>query len=163
MAASLNKVTLIGTLGKDPEIRSFSSGGRIASFSVATSESWKDKSTGEKKEKTEWHRITVKNDALVGIVEKHLKKGMSIYLEGKLETRKWQDKDGYDRYTTEIVLVPYHGEIKILTWPKDKSGDTGAGDVDDSVASNSTAQKDAKGSPVGGFSNGGNIDDEIPF
>lgn len=117
MAASLNKVCLIGNLGKDPEVKSFTNGGRIVSFSVATSENWTDKATGEKKEKTEWHNVTVTNDGLVGVVERYLKKGAKIYLEGKLHTRKWQDKDGADRYTTEIVLNGPQGVMKMLDAP----------------------------------------------
>jgi single-strand DNA-binding protein len=114
MASSVNKVIIIGNLGKDPEIRSFANGGRVASFSVATSESWKDKASGEKKERTEWHRISVLNDNLVGIVEKYIKKGSKVYIEGQLETRKWTDKDGAEKYTTEIVLRPFKGEITML-------------------------------------------------
>ena len=107
MTGSLNKVTLIGNLGKDPEIRSFQNGGRAASFSIATSETWKDKQTGERKERTEWHRISILNDGLVSVAEKYLKKGAKVYLEGQLETRKWTDKEGQDRYSTEVVLRPY--------------------------------------------------------
>jgi len=112
---SLNKVQLIGHLGKDPEIRSFSNGGRIANLSVATSESWKDKSTGEKKEKTEWHRVTVSADGAVGFIEKYAKKGDSVYVEGKIETRKYADKDGVEKYSTEIAVKPFGGDFKILS------------------------------------------------
>lgn len=118
MAGTVNKVILIGNVGKDPEIRSFQNGGRVASFSVATSEQWKDKSTGEKKERTEWHRISVMNDKLVEIVEKYVRKGSKIYLEGQLETRKWTDKDGVEKYTTEVVIRPFRGEITLLDSPK---------------------------------------------
>jgi single-strand DNA-binding protein len=114
MSSSLNKVQLIGHLGKDPEIRSFQNGGKAASLSLATSESWKDKETGERKERTEWHRISITNDGLVGVVEKYLKKGAKIYIEGQLETRKWTDKEGQERYSTEIVLRPYSGELLML-------------------------------------------------
>jgi single-strand DNA-binding protein len=114
MTASLNKVVLIGNLGKDPEIRSFQNGGRVANFTLATSESWKDKASGERKERTEWHRVTVNSDGLVGICEKYLKKGAKIYVEGKLETRKWTDKEGSEKFTTEVVLRPYHGELIML-------------------------------------------------
>lgn len=113
MAGSVNKVILVGNLGKDPEIRTFPSGGRVASFSIATSESWKDKSSGERKERTEWHRISVLNDALVGVVERFLRKGSKVYIEGQLETRKYE-KDGREAYTTEIVLRPYRGELTML-------------------------------------------------
>jgi single-strand DNA-binding protein len=114
MSASLNKVQLIGHLGKDPEIRSFQNGGKAASFSLATSESWKDKETGERKERTEWHRISITNDGLVGVVEKYLKKGAKVYVEGQLETRKWTDKEGQERTSTEVVLRPYAGELLML-------------------------------------------------
>jgi single-strand DNA-binding protein len=114
MSGSLNKVQLIGHLGKDPEIRSFQNGGRAATFSLATSESWKDKDTGERKERTEWHRISITNDGLVGVVEKYLKKGAKVYVEGQLETRKWTDKEGQERYSTEVVLRPYAGELLML-------------------------------------------------
>ena len=113
MAGSVNKVIIIGNLGKDPEIRTFPSGGKVANFSVATSESWRDKATGEKKERTEWHRISILNDALVGIAEKYLKKGSKVYIEGQLETRKYE-KDGRDVYTTEVVLRPYNGNLIML-------------------------------------------------
>ena len=122
MTNSINKVTLIGNLGKDPEIRSFQNGGRAASFSLATSESWKDKTSGEWKERTEWHRVSVMSDGLVGVVEKYLRKGSKIYLEGKLETRKWTDKEGRDNYTTEIVLRPYAGELIRLDDRKSEAG-----------------------------------------
>jgi single-strand DNA-binding protein len=114
MASSLNKVMLIGNLGSDPEIRNFPSGGRVASFSLATSESWKDKASGEKKEKTEWHRISVFSEPLVALCERYVKKGSKLYVEGRLETRKWQDQAGQERTTTEIVLRPYAGEITLL-------------------------------------------------
>ncbi len=114
MSSSLNKVMLIGNLGQDPEIRNFPSGGRVASFSLATSESWKDKASGEKKEKTEWHRISVFSEPLVALCERYVKKGSKLYLEGRLETRKWQDQAGQERQTTEIVLRPYAGEITLL-------------------------------------------------
>ncbi|MFY9287580.1 MAG: single-stranded DNA-binding protein [Alphaproteobacteria bacterium] len=151
MAGSVNKVILVGNLGKDPEIRSFQNGGRVASFSVATSENWKDKSSGEKKEKTEWHRVSVLNDHLVGIVEKYLKKGAKVYLEGQLETRKWTDKEGQEKYTTEVVLRPYRGELTMLDG---KSGTSMTNMSDDSAPS------------FGGSSSSGSapeLDDSIPF
>ena len=114
MTASLNKVELIGNIGKDPEIRSFQNGGRVANFTLATSESWKDKASGERKEHTEWHRVTVTSEGLVGICEKYLKKGAKIYVAGKLETRKWTDKEGNEKFTTEVVLRPYHGDLIML-------------------------------------------------
>ena len=107
MSGSLNKVTLIGNLGKDPEIHNFQNGGRAAHFSIATTDSWKDKDSGEKKEWTEWHQVVIMTEGLIKVAEKHLKKGGKVYIEGKLETRKWTDKDNHERYTTEIMLRPY--------------------------------------------------------
>lgn len=114
MAGSVNKVILIGNVGKDPEIRTFGNGGKVANFSIATSESWKDKNSGERKEKTDWHNIAVFNDGLVGVIERYVKKGSKLYIEGKLQTRKWQDRDGNDKYTTEVVLQGYGGTLTML-------------------------------------------------
>lgn len=126
MSGTLNKATLIGNLGKDPEIRTFQNGGRAASFSIATSESWKDKDSGERKECTEWHRVSILSEGLVTVAEKYLKKGSKVYIEGRLETRKWTDKDGQEKYTTEIVLRPYSGELLMLDGRKDEIADTAA-------------------------------------
>jgi len=163
MAGSLNKVTIIGNLGKDPEVRSFQNGDRVASFSVATSERWKDKQSGEQKEKTEWHRISILNQNLVGVVEKYVRKGTKLYIEGQLETRKWQDKDGSDRYSTEVVLRPYRGELLLL----DRAG-SGAGqgnDNYDQVGGGSSYQATGTNGSVGGPSTAipSDFDDEIPF
>lgn len=144
MSGSVNKVILIGSLGRDPEIRAMQSGGRIANLSVATSETWKDKQSGERKEKTEWHRVVLFNDALVGLAERYLAKGSKVYIEGQLETRKWEDKNGKERYTTEVVLRPYRGELTMLD---SKGGAQGAADEQPSYAANS----------------GSNLDDDIPF
>ena len=114
MAGSVNKVIIVGNLGRDPEIRTFQSGGRVANLTIATSESWKDKATGERKERTEWHRVVIFNEHLVKIVESYVKKGSKIYIEGQLETRKWQDQSGQDRYATEIVLRPFNGSLTLL-------------------------------------------------
>lgn len=154
MAGSVNKVIIVGNLGKDPEIRSFQNGGRVASFSVATSESWKDKTSGERKERTEWHRVSILNEALVGIAERYLKKGAKVYLEGQLETRKWTDKEGKDQYTTEVVLRPYRGELTMLD---------SAGGGRSSVPSNDEvpAFGPSAGSAAGGASP--ELDDQIPF
>lgn len=111
---SLNKVMIIGNLGRDPEIRSFSNGGRVANLRIATSETWKDKTTGEKKERTEWHTVSIMNEGLVGVVERYLKKGSKVYIEGQLETRKWQDQSGADKYSTEIVLRGFGGTLQML-------------------------------------------------
>ena len=114
MAGSVNKVIIMGNLGKDPEIRNFPNGGRVCNFSVATSESWRDKNSGEKQERTQWHNISILSEPLVNIAERFLKKGSKVYLECQLETRKWQDNSGSDRYSTEIVLRPYKGEITLI-------------------------------------------------
>ena len=123
MAGSVNKVILVGNLGRDPEIKSFPSGDRIAEFSVATSERWNDKASGEKKEKTEWHRVVVRNDNLVKVVENYVKKGSKVYVEGQLQTREWTDQAGQKRYSTEVVIGRFKGEITIL------DGRSGGGDM----------------------------------
>jgi len=114
VAGSVNKVILVGNVGNEPEIRSFQNGGRVANISLATSESWKDKNTGERKDKTEWHRISVTNEGLIKVIENYVHKGSKLYIEGQLETRKWQDANGQDKYSTEIVLRPYRGELTML-------------------------------------------------
>jgi single-strand DNA-binding protein len=121
MSGNLNKATLIGHLGKDPEIRTFQNGGRVASFSIATSERWTDKKTGERQERTEWHRVSIHSEPLIKLAEKYLKKGARVYVEGKLETRKWNDKDGHERTATDIVLRPYSGELLLLDARKDET------------------------------------------
>lgn len=136
MSGSVNKVILIGNLGRDPEVRTFQNGGKVCNLRIATSETWKDKQSGEKKERTEWHQVAVMNDALVGICERFLKKGSKVYIEGQLETRKWQDQSGADRYSTEVTLRPYSGTLTMLDGPSggrddaggyDQSPDSGAG------------------------------------
>ena len=112
--ASVNKAIVLGHLGRDPEIRSFQNGGRVANLSVATSESWKDKNTGERRERTEWHSVAILNDGLVGVAEKYLRKGSKVYVEGQLRTRKWQDQSGNDRYSTEIVLQGFGAQLVLL-------------------------------------------------
>ena len=164
MAGSVNKVILIGNLGRDPEIRSFSSGGRVANLRVATSETWRDKASGERKERTEWHTVAIFNDNLVGVVEKFLQKGSKVYLEGQLETRKWQDQSGQDRYSTEVVLRQFRGELVLLD---SRDGGGGAGYPTEE------GQNGGYGSYGGGSSSGSgggrgappapDLDDEIPF
>lgn len=135
----VNKVILVGNLGKDPEVRSFPNGGRVANFTLATSESWKDKSTGERKERTEWHNVSVKNDGLADVAGKYLRKGSKVYIEGQLQTRKWQDRDGNDRYTTEVVVAPFKGELQLLdrrqgdAAPEGPAPGPGPDDLDDDV------------------------------
>ncbi len=167
MAGSINKVILVGNLGQDPEVRQFNNGGSVCSFSVATGESWKDKNTGEKREKTEWHRVSIFNEGLVRVASQYLKKGSKVYLEGQLETRKWQDKDGNDRYTTEVVLKGYSSNLTMLDGRN--SGDSmGMG------GGQSYGNQISGGSGVSGGMNGGgmqesggapsyDLDDEIPF
>ena len=127
MAGSVNKVILIGNVGKDPEIRSLQNGGRVANFSLATSESWKDRTSGEKREKTEWHRVVVFNDNLVGVVERFIKKGSKLYIEGALETRKWTDQSGQEKYSTEVVIKQFRGEITLLDGRGEGGGGGGGG------------------------------------
>ena len=166
MAGSVNKVILIGNLGRDPEIRSTQDGTRIANLSVATSESWRDKASGERKERTEWHRVVVFNDRLVDVIEKYLKKGAKVYLEGALQTRKWTDNSGQERYTTEVVLQRYRGELAML------DGRGGGGGSSESYGEEAPAEEYA--SAGGGGRSGGapraerrapvqELDDEIPF
>ena len=152
MAGSVNKVILLGNLGADPEIRSFHNGGKVANLRIATSQTWKDKQSGEKREKTEWHTVAVFAEGLVGIVEKYLSKGSKVYIEGALETRKWQDQSGNDRYSTEIVLRPYAGELVLL------GGGSGGGG-----GSRDDGPRGGSSSDHGAADHSGPIDDEIPF
>lgn len=122
MSASVNKVILIGNLGADPEVRSFQNGGRIANFRIATTEQWKDKNTGEKKERTEWHSIVLSSEGLAGVAERYLRKGSKIYIEGQLRTRKWQDQSGQDRYSTEVVVGGHGGVLTMLDGPQGGAG-----------------------------------------
>ena len=146
MAGSVNKVIIIGNLGRDPEVRSFPNSGKVVNLRVATSEAWKDKSTGERKERTEWHSIAIFNEPLGRIAEQYLRKGSTVYIEGQLETRKWQDKDGQDRYSTEIALRPYRGEMTIL-------GGKDGGQSDSGSQHDQRSDDGGRGIP----------DDEIPF
>ncbi len=157
MAGSVNKVILVGNLGKDPEIRTFQNGGRVASFSLATSESWKDKATGEKKDKTEWHRVSVFNEHLIGVVERYLKKGAKVYIEGQLETRKWTDKEGQEKYTTEVILPRFRGELTMLDG---KGGSAGMSIGNDDGA---PAFGPSAGAGGGSSSSAMELDDSIPF
>jgi single-strand DNA-binding protein len=150
--ASLNKVMLIGNLGADPEIRSFQNGGKVANMRIATSETWKDKTTGEKQERTEWHSVAVFNDGLVGVVERFLKKGSKVYLEGQLQTRKWQDQSGQDRYSTEVVLRGFGGTLVMLDGKK-QDGGGGYG----------TPTPSPTPSSGGHTPNYDDLDDDIPF
>ena len=151
MSGSINKATVIGYLGKDPEIRTFQNGGRAANFSIATSESWKDKESGERKERTEWHRVSILSDGLVTVAEKYLAKGSKVYVEGRLETRKWTDREGIERYTTEIVLRPYSGELVLLDRKDDAPAAEAAPGIDDESADDEPeAEAPAKAKKQGG-------------
>ena len=165
MAGSVNKVILVGNLGKDPEIRRTQDGRPIANLSVATSESWRDKATGERKEKTEWHRVVIFNEGLCKVAEQYLKKGSKVYLEGQLQTRKWQDQSGNDRYTTEVVLQRFRGELQLLD---SRGGGEGRDSFPEEGAPRSSgfnraATSEHRPALSGGGGGAGEIDDDIPF
>jgi single-strand DNA-binding protein len=153
MAGSVNKVILIGNLGRDPEVRTFQNGGKVCNLRIATSENWKDKNTGERRERTEWHSVAIFQEGLVRVAEQYLKKGSKVYIEGKLQTRKWQDQSGQDRYTTEIVLQGFDGVLTMLDGRSEGGGGSGGypddrgGGYDSGPSSNSSSD----------------MDDEIPF
>lgn len=163
MAGSVNKVILIGNLGADPEVRDFPSGGKVCNLRIATSETWRDRNTGERRERTEWHRVSIYNENLVRIAEQYLRKGSKVYIEGQLETRKWTDQSGQERYTTEIALRPYRGELTLL----DSRGEgAGGGYGDDRGFGGGSSGGMSGGSSSGGMSGGSSrpeLDDEIPF
>jgi single-strand DNA-binding protein len=182
MAGSLNKVMLIGNLGQDPEIRSFQNGGKVANLRIATSEQWKDKNTGERQERTEWHTVAIFSEGLVNVVERFLKKGSKVFVEGKLQTRKWQDQNGQDRYSTEIVLRGFDGTLTMLDGPGggSGSGSGGGGGGQRSGYGQGGGQSSGGGDNWGGGSSGGSggssggggsgggsnyddLDDDIPF
>jgi single-strand DNA-binding protein len=180
MAGSVNKVIIVGNLGRDPEVRSFQNGGKVVNLNVATSETWRDKQSGERKERTEWHRVSILNENLAKVAEQYLKKGSKVYIEGQLETRKWQDQSGAEKYTTEIVLRPYRGELTLLDGRD--GGGSGGGGYDDRGGQDEGGQGGggygggsqggrggygggSSGGSQGGGSGGGrsDMDDEIPF
>lgn len=177
MAGSVNKVILIGNLGRDPEVRSFQNGGKVCNLRIATSENWKDRNTGERRERTEWHSVAIFNENLARLAEQYLRKGSKVYLEGKLETRKWQDQSGQDRYSTEVVLRPYAGEMTFLDGRDGASGGGGGGgggSFDDDRGGAGGGYSDDRGGQGGGQGGGyggggggrgggGDLDDEIPF
>lgn len=156
---SINKVILIGNLGKAPEIRSTQDGREIANLTIATSESWNDKNSGEKREKTEWHRVVIFNSGLVGLAKKYLHKGSKVYLEGQLQTRKWQDTNGQDKYTTEVVLQNYNGVMTFLDGPKGSGDNAGGGYSSNNDSGNSGGNNDSAPS----YDAVEGLDDEIPF
>ncbi len=161
MAGSVNKVIIVGNLGRDPEVRTFQNGGKVCNLRIATSENWKDRNTGERKERTEWHSVAIFSEPLARIAEQYLKKGSKVYIEGQLETRKWQDQSGNDRYSTEVVLRPYRSELTLLDSRGDNQGGGGGG-----------GGYEDRNDGYGGSSGGGGdsappasqeLDDEIPF
>ena len=182
MAGSVNKVILIGNLGADPEIKSFQNGGKIANIRIATSEQWKDRMTGERKERTEWHNVVINGEGLVGVVERYLKKGSKVYIEGSLRTRKWQDRDGNDKYTTEVVIAGMGGTLTMLDGAPGGGGSRGGGGGGDEWSGGSSGGgsgggwnqggggSSSGGGGFGGGSSGGgrppfddDLDDDVPF
>lgn len=175
MAGSVNKVILVGNLGRDPEVRSTQDGAKIVNLSIATSERWKDRNTGEPREKTEWHRVVIFNERLADVAERYLQRGRQVYIEGQLQTRKWQDQEGKDKYTTEVVLGQYRGELQMIGSRGDGGGG-GGGDFGGSGGSSGGGFGGSDGGSFGGGSSGGtssfgdggsggggDFDDDIPF
>jgi single-strand DNA-binding protein len=173
MAGSVNKVIIVGNLGADPEVKSFQNGGRICNLRIATSEDWKDRTTGEKKERTEWHSVVLQSDGLVGVAERFLKKGSKVYIEGQLRTRKWQDQSGNDRYTTEVSVAGFDGKLVMLDGARGGSGG-GGNDGWSGGASSGGGQGGGQSGQGGGNWSGGSsgfgggdfdndLDDDVPF
>ena len=181
MAGSVNKVIIVGNLGRDPEVRSFQNGGKVVNLRIATSETWRDRNSGERKERTEWHSVAIFSEPLAKIAEQYLRKGSKVYIEGALETRKWQDQSGQDRYTTEVVLRQFRGELTLLGG-RGEGGGGGQGGYDDRGGYDDYGSQGGGGSgggsgggrggygggaPSGGAAQGGgrasDMDDEIPF
>lgn len=176
MAGSVNKVIIIGNLGRDPEVRTFQNGGKVCNLRIATSETWKDRNTGERKERTEWHSVAIFSEPLARVAEQYLRKGSKVYIEGQLETRKWQDQSGQDRYSTEVVLRPYSSTLTMLDGRGegggggggsygggDQGGGYGGGYDDGGRGGDSFGGGGGGGSSQGGGSPSRDIDDEIPF
>lgn len=157
MAGSVNKVILIGNLGRDPEVRTFQNGGKVVNLRIATSERWRDKQSGENRERTEWHSVAIFNEHLGRIAEQYLRKGSKVYLEGQLETRKWQDQSGQDRYSTEVVLRQFRGELTLLDGRGEGGGGGGGGGYDQDRGGSGSFGDEGRGNPAG------QLDDEIPF
>ena len=182
MAGSLNKVMLIGNLGADPEIRSFPNGGKVANLRIATSEQWKDRNTGERQERTEWHTVSIFSEGLINVVERFLRKGSKVFVEGQLQTRKWQDQQGNDRYSTEVVLRGFNGTLTMLDGPQggsgggggggyggggsrggDYGGGSGGGQSGGGWNQGGGGSGGGSGGQSGGGSNYDDLDDDIPF
>lgn len=173
MAGSVNKVIIVGNLGRDPEVRTFQNGGKVCNLRIATSETWRDKASGERRERTEWHSVAIFSEPLAKIAEQYLRKGSKVYLEGQLETRKWQDQSGQDKYSTEVVLRPYRGELTLLD-SRDSGGsgggsgggyggDRSGGDYGGGGGYDSGPSSDNRDSGGGGGGGRSDLDDEIPF
>ena len=175
MAGSINKVILVGNLGRDPEVRTMGNGSPVVNLSIATGETWKDRATGERRERTEWHRVVIFNENLAKVAQNYLKKGSTVYIEGQLQTRKWTDQSGVEKYTTEIVLQQYRGELTMLGGRGDNAGG-GFGDSGQSSSGGASGGGDFGGASSGGAAAGGaaagggaamggaaDLDDEIPF
>jgi single-strand DNA-binding protein len=173
MAGSVNKVILVGNLGADPEVKSFQNGGKICNLRIATSEDWKDRTTGEKKERTEWHQVVLNSEGLVGVAERFLRKGSKVYIEGQLRTRKWQDQSGNDRYSTEVTVAGFDGKLVMLDGAKggQGGGNWGGGASSDGAPSGGGAAGGGSGSGQGGAGwqsgssgfGGDDLDDDVPF
>ena len=172
MAGSVNKVILIGNLGRDPETRTFSNGGKVCNLRIATSENWKDRNTGERRERTEWHSVAIFSEPLARVAEQYLKKGSKVYIEGQLETRKWQDQSGQDRYSTEVVLRPYTSTLTMLDGRGEGGGGGGGYDDRGGYGGGSGGGYEDRGGPSGGSGGGSgsgggggynDMEDEIPF
>ena len=168
MAGSVNKVILIGNLGRDPEVRTFSNGGKVCNLRIATSENWKDRNTGERRERTEWHSVAIFSEGLVRVAEQYLRKGSKVYVEGKLQTRKWQDQSGQDRYSTEVVLQGFDGTLTMLDGRNEGGGGSYGGGQSGGYGGG--YDSGPQGDPYGGGGSGGgapgggrDMDDEIPF
>ncbi|MEM1379399.1 MAG: single-stranded DNA-binding protein [Pseudomonadota bacterium] len=161
MAGSVNKVILIGNLGQDPEVRQFSNGGQVCNLRIATSENWKDKQSGERREKTEWHTVAIFSEPLVRVAQNYLKKGSKVYIEGQLETRKWQDQNGQDRYSTEVVLRPYRSELTMLD-SRGGGGDPMGASYGQQISGGNGYGGGAP-APQGGGGTDYDLDDDIPF
>jgi single-strand DNA-binding protein len=170
MMAGVNKVILVGRLGKDPEMKSFANGGSVVNFTMATSETWRDKQSGERKEKTEWHNIVIRNENIGKVATQYLRKGSEVYIEGSIATRKWQDQSGADRYTTEIVVGPFKGELSLIGGRDGASAGSGRGDG--GYGGGNSGGGDEYGASAGGNFGGGNkrpaafdddLNDDVPF
>jgi single-strand DNA-binding protein len=163
MAGSVNKVILIGNLGRDPESRSFQNGGKVCNLRIATSESWKDKQTGERKERTEWHSVAIFSEGLANVAERYLRKGSKVYIEGQLRTRKWQDQSGNDRYSTEVVIDGFNGSMTMLDGRDSGGGSASEGGWSEGSSNDGGAQRGSSSAPAAAAAFDDDLDDDVPF